>query len=931
MILYVGGSTNSTAITGPGTYTARYTGNNQLQPWEKLQTTAAATGILTGTQASAVTSAGITIALRPAKMTATTAAMTGTARLHHDWTIIVTPMLTSVGALGLQVSDRAVTTNGTSGVVTAAMPATPARSHVDLSVALAPVAVSTTPQPAAARRYGTATTDTEVQNATEAAFLRSKFDILTPRFSGKDAQMFGDGGAALKRILAFGLPVRLHTAIWWSGRDTRATTKAITTQAAMKTAIEARITEMVTIAKPYNLPDMCMDVINEPFTDTGGIVTNYLGVSSPFSTSYGATQTGLFNAYRDAAAKARALWPELKLGVNDYGLVEWPDPTTLTRPTAKDNAMFALASRFGPQSATVLDRGMLDFIGVQFHPDNDGGQPTIAEMVTFFNRYAAIGVDVHITEMGIPGDTSVRWSNVFAAAAQCPNVKVAVIWGPTDAQSDVSGGTGSMPYNANYTSKSYATYPEAWHNQTPVSATAKIVIARSSDGAGVNVVSVPVGTSLVKVAVSTSLTAAAVQQPSVPVATATAPGYKYTPPAGFPYVDMAAVDASGVDIPPPPADPYAGRVVTNVVNTPTTSADNTTIPPSSVIIDSVGANWTLVADPTNGNVVYRNGGPTISSSVQQLLYKNNIVYQVNTVGDWYKWNDTSISQNQWEATTNPTGTTTTPPVTPPPSGADPQLIGVEISGWGSGIGQMAKNAGIKYCRVNNVAYGIWSQYSGVGLAIGVLAFDDGPIGSVDPTTYATKCYNALVAHPEVKRLEVLNEPFFMSDNGNTAKFMEILIATYNKCAPLGVKIILPYDPNNTWQDRVTAAGALNYCHEVSIHPYGGADGGAGGAAGNRTRVTAAFARAGKKVCITEVGWPTDTSQPPTGDSQQWSYSAQNTNVANFMTWVQQNPNMISACYYFQIHDYGTNQGYGLIDRSNAAKPSLATFGSYATD
>jgi hypothetical protein len=65
----------------------------------------------------------------------------------------------------------------------------------------------------------------------------------------------------------------------------------------------------------------------------------------------------------------------------------------------------------------------------------------------------------------------------------------------------------------------------------------------------------------------------------------------------------------------------------------TTSADGTTIPSATQIIDSSGATWTL----SNG-VVYRNGAPAgYTAGVNLLLWYNGLVFQRNSDYNWWGW------------------------------------------------------------------------------------------------------------------------------------------------------------------------------------------------------------------------------------------------------------------------------------------------------
>jgi Fibronectin type III domain len=81
------------------------------------------------------------------------------------------------------------------------------------------------------------------------------------------------------------------------------------------------------------------------------------------------------------------------------------------------------------------------------------------------------------------------------------------------------------------------------------------------------------------------------------------------------------------------------------------SASGTTIPPASVIIDSSGNTWTLVA-----GVVDLNGAATVSSNVILVLYYNNVVYQENSSNLWWSWT------GSWTSVPgDPRGTGTTVP------------------------------------------------------------------------------------------------------------------------------------------------------------------------------------------------------------------------------------------------------------------------------
>lgn len=87
----------------------------------------------------------------------------------------------------------------------------------------------------------------------------------------------------------------------------------------------------------------------------------------------------------------------------------------------------------------------------------------------------------------------------------------------------------------------------------------------------------------------------------------------------------------------------------------TESANNTTISPS-FITDATGAVWSLVGGTSRGTQIARNGSvQTYTGFVVLLLYWNHTVYQQNSSGNWWYWNNSNAS---WVFTTDPRSTTT---------------------------------------------------------------------------------------------------------------------------------------------------------------------------------------------------------------------------------------------------------------------------------
>lgn len=76
------------------------------------------------------------------------------------------------------------------------------------------------------------------------------------------------------------------------------------------------------------------------------------------------------------------------------------------------------------------------------------------------------------------------------------------------------------------------------------------------------------------------------------------------------------------------------------------SADGTTVPPASQIVDAAGGTWTV-----SSGVVYLNGSTAgYSANVTQLVYKGGKVYQQNSAGNWWYWDGSG-----WVASGDPSG------------------------------------------------------------------------------------------------------------------------------------------------------------------------------------------------------------------------------------------------------------------------------------
>ncbi len=172
--------------------------------------------------------------------------------------------------------------------------------------------------------------------------------------------------------------------------------------------------------------------------------------------------------------------------------------------------------------------------------------------------------------------------------------------------------------------------------------------------------------------------------------------------------------------------------------------------------------------------------------------------------------------------------------------------------------------------------------------------------------------------------ELINEPgnpYFYPDYGNFALYANLTKAVHsaleaNFASAVRPKLLVSYDGGyngSAYGRAIFAAGAV--ADGVTVHPYGGH--GAGSALGNRERVTQAHAETGLPVYVTEVGWPTATGMPQTGDSLQWTEQQQAENITNFISWAR-SLGYVDDVTYFNYADYGANDWYGIVNATGTA-------------
>jgi len=341
----------------------------------------------------------------------------------------------------------------------------------------APLAAQTTPtlrQAAAARGIpiGAAASDGEygpsndwLANPQYASVLSTQYDMLEPDNAMKwdvtqptiDTYIFVPGDTLVAFAQKYGMLVRGHNLCWYqqlpgwlvpsSGTGGYASTAS---EAQMSTLLQNHITAEVT---HFAGQVFAWDVVNEAFSDStpttlrDSIWYNKPGIGA--STGNGAaTDTGYIE---QAFRWAHAADPNALLFYNDYS-IEGPGP----KFTAVLNMVTDFVSRGVP----------INGVGFEMHLEL-GGYPSPAGLAQNMQQLAALGIQVHITEMDVrlqlSNGTATQaqltqqvqiYQNIMTVCLQQPNCTAFQVWGVSYNDSWIPsafpGYGAALPFDFNY-------------------------------------------------------------------------------------------------------------------------------------------------------------------------------------------------------------------------------------------------------------------------------------------------------------------------------------------------------------------------------------------------------------------------------------------------------------------------------------------------
>ncbi|BBC38724.1 Beta-xylanase [Streptomyces graminofaciens] len=265
------------------------------------------------------------------------------------------------------------------------------------------------------RYFGAAVAAGKLGDGTYTGILDREFNSVTPENEMKwdatersrNSFTFGSADQIVNRATARGQRVRGHTLVWHS--QLPSWVSSITDANTLRSVMNNHIT---TVASRYKGRIHSWDVVNEAFAD---------GSSSQHRPSV--FQNLLGNGFIEQAFRtARSADPAAKLCYNDYNIEDWN--------AAKTQGVYRMVRDFKARGVPI------DCVGLQAH-FGAGGPPSSFQ--TTLSSFAALGVDVQITELDIAQAPTSAYANTVRACMNVARCTGITVWGIRDSDSWRSG------------------------------------------------------------------------------------------------------------------------------------------------------------------------------------------------------------------------------------------------------------------------------------------------------------------------------------------------------------------------------------------------------------------------------------------------------------------------------------------------------------
>ncbi|MDX2936977.1 non-reducing end alpha-L-arabinofuranosidase family hydrolase [Streptomyces ipomoeae] len=265
------------------------------------------------------------------------------------------------------------------------------------------------------RYFGAAVAAGKLGDGTYTGILDREFNSVTPENEMKwdtversrGSFNFGPADQIVNRATARGQRVRGHTLVWHS--QLPGWVSSIRDANTLRSVMNNHIT---TVMNHYKGKVFAWDVVNEAFAD-GGSGQHRLSVF----------QNLLGDGFIEQAFRtARSADPSAKLCYNDYNIENWSD--------AKTQGVYRMVRDFKARGVPI------DCVGFQAH-FGTGGPP--AGFQTTLSNFAALGVDVQITELDIAQAPTTAYANTVRACMNVARCTGITVWGIRDSDSWRSG------------------------------------------------------------------------------------------------------------------------------------------------------------------------------------------------------------------------------------------------------------------------------------------------------------------------------------------------------------------------------------------------------------------------------------------------------------------------------------------------------------
>ncbi|MET9911742.1 non-reducing end alpha-L-arabinofuranosidase family hydrolase [Streptomyces sp. NPDC006476] len=261
------------------------------------------------------------------------------------------------------------------------------------------------------RYFGTAVSSGRLGDSTYSTILDREFNVITPENEMKwdttepsrGSFNFGPADQIVNHATAHGQRMRGHTLVWHS--QLPGWVKSITDANTLRSVMDNHITQEMT---HYKGRIYAWDVVNEAFADGGSGQHR----SSVF-------QDVLGNGFIEEAFRtARNADPSAKLCYNDYNIENWTD--------AKTQGVYNMVRDFKSRGVPI------DCVGFQSH-FGAGGPP--ASFQTTLSKFAALGVDVQITELDIAQASATAYASTVQDCLNVARCTGITVWGIRDSDS----------------------------------------------------------------------------------------------------------------------------------------------------------------------------------------------------------------------------------------------------------------------------------------------------------------------------------------------------------------------------------------------------------------------------------------------------------------------------------------------------------------